>query len=342
LRRAAPLADVECRYSRAHAENTNAQPLRMTPSTPFEEVEQAFAGDAEATGSNVWTGVVHALRRNAPQSNLSAEQYRDVLFRASRVLQTLAAATGRLREDAWRGKILEVGDFWSHATYRNLIGVDPVELDERELADAFSGYQKLPMQTPYLDWVFLDAHLFHVYFMWQRNVDEDALAPGEIGTWLPRVASMMKSASDVEREHALLLELKMGLIRGALKIVPTVIGVAAGLALLYFDWLKMGTAILVIVFLYLCLRLLRWIVRVPLRRRARRFLGRLGSAYALLDEVVIPTKVLHRAADEALQIYGERLMFGVAFWAVLDDVCERYPSVLNLRSDWDRQGLLRG
>jgi hypothetical protein len=305
----------------------------MTPSTPFEEVERAFTRDAEATGSNVWTGVVHALRRNALQSNLSAEEYRDVLFRASRVLQTLAGATGRLQEGSWSGKILEVGDFWRHATYRNLFGFDPIKLDAHELVSAFSRYQKLPMQTPYLDWVFLDAYLFHIYFTWQRNVDEDVLVPGETGTWLPRVTSMMKSASDAERAHPQLLELKMTLFRGALKIAPTAISVATGLTLLYFDWWKTGAAILVILLLYLCLRLLRWITRVPLRRKARRFLGKLGSAYALLADVVIPTRELHRAVDEALQIYGERLMFGAAFWTILDHVCERYSSVLNLQSD---------
>ena len=245
----------------------------------------------------------------------------------------LAAATGRLREGFWSGKILEVGDFWRHATHRNLIGVDPIKLDEHELVSAFSSYQSLPMQTPYLDWVFLDAYLYHVYFTWQRNVDEDVLVPREPGTWLPRVSSMMKSASDAERAHPLLLELKWTLFRGALKIAPTAIGVATGLTLLYFDWWGTGTAILVIVLLYLCLRVLRWITRVPLRRRARRFLGKLGSVYALLAEVVVPTRELHRAADEALQIYGERLMFGVAFWAILDHVCERYPSVSNLRTD---------
>lgn len=305
----------------------------MTLSARFQVVERAFTRDAEATGSNVWTDVVRTLRRNALQSNLSAEEYREFLFRASRVLQTLAGATGRLQEDSWSGKILEVRDFWRHATYRNLLGVDLIELDAHKLVSAFSGYQKLPMQTPYLDWVFLDAYLYHVCFALKRDYDEGRFGSWDTGALLPRVESMIAQSSDAARAHPLLLELGLRIMRGALRLAPTMIVVAIGVALLFFDWEKTGSAILVAWLLYRIARLLRWMLRTPSRRRARSTLAKLKSAYGLLEGEIIPTRQMRATVHEALQIYGERLVFGVAFWAILDDVCERYPSVLNLGSD---------
>lgn len=299
----------------------------------FEQVEQAFVREAGSPAGKVWTDVVLALRRHAQQSTPSAEQYRHLLFRATLVLQELARATGRLQENAWSGKLLAVEDFWRHASYRNLVGLDPIKLEIRELVNAFGAYLKLPMQTPYLDWVFIDAYLYHVCFACKQDVDEDRLGPWDTGRFLPRIESMIASASDEQKVHPLLLDMKMTLIRGALGLAPTAIGVTLGLTLLYFDWWKTGTVILVILLCYRVARAFRWMRRTPLRRRARAFIEKLFSAYGLLGGLVISTKELRRAVDDALQtISGERLVFGVEFWAVLDHVCEAYPSVLNRTS----------
>jgi len=304
-----------------------------TSNNSFERVEQAFVREAGSTAGKVWTDVVLALRRHAQQSTSSAEQYRDLLFHATLVLQELARATGRLQENSWSGKILAVEDFWRHANYRNLVGLTPIKLEIRELVNAFAAYLKLPMQTPYLDWVFLDAYLYHVCFACKEDVDEDRLGPWDTGTFLPRVESMIARASDAEKGRPLLLSVKMTLIRRVLKFTPTALGLAGGLTLLYFDWWKTGAVILVTLLCYRVARVFRWITRTALRRRASAFVEKLFSAYGLLGGGVISTKELRRAVDDALQtISGERLVFGVEFWAVLDHVCDAYPSVLNRTS----------
>jgi hypothetical protein len=299
----------------------------------FERVEQAFMRETGSTAGKVWTDVVFALRHHARQSNPSPEEYRHLLFRATSVLQQLARATGRLREDSWTGKVLAAKDLWCHANYRNLVGLKPIKLDIGQLVNTFASYLKLPMQTPYLDWVFVDAYLYHVCFSLKRDIDEDRLVPGDTGTWLPRVESMIANASDEEEAHPILLGVKMTLIRGIVKLIPTVAGVAAGSALLNFDWWKTGTAILAALLAYRIARVLRWIVRIPPRRRGRKFVEQLFSAYGLLDGVVIPTRELRKAVDDALHIWGgERRVCGVEFWSVLEHVCEAYPSVLNRAS----------
>ena len=66
------------------------------------------------------------------------------------------------------------------------------------------------------------------------------------------------------------------------------------------------------------------------RRRARSTLAKLESAYGLLEDKIIPTRQVRSTVNEALQICGERLIFSVGFWAVLDHVCQTYPATLNL------------
>ncbi len=92
---------------------------------------------------------IESVSRSIPQSAAPR-------FRACKALQELARATGRLREDYWTGKVT--------ATTRQLFGFDSLELDVHGLAGAFAAYHKVPMQTPYLDGVFLDDYLYQVYF----------------------------------------------------------------------------------------------------------------------------------------------------------------------------------
>ncbi len=100
---------------------------------------------------------IESVSRSIPQSAAPR-------FRACKALQELARATGRLREDYWTGKVIALEGFWNPATTRQLFGFDSLELDVRGLAGAFAAYHKVPMQTPYLDWVFLDDYLYQVYF----------------------------------------------------------------------------------------------------------------------------------------------------------------------------------
>ena len=297
----------------------------------FVEVERDFNRDEEAGNypHSAWAHIIPRLRRHAAESGLAPEQYRSFLFETAMVLRHIAHATGHLREESRTGKIFAVHDIWRHATFRNLVGVDPTQLDLHRLVDAFRSYRIQPaMATPYLDWVFLDAYLYHVIFNCKWDVDEDRLGPWDTGTWIPRFESIIAHSKEAETAHSFLLDIKASLLRWAMKALPTAVGLLAGITLLYLDCPRTGVTVLGFVFIWRGLRLVRWAGRTPLRRRARRFLAKLESAYGLLAGTVIPVKELRGVVDEALQIWGERLVFGVEFWAVLNYVCDAHPVTL--------------
>lgn len=294
----------------------------------FDEVDREF-NLQEETGnypSSTWAYLLPSLRQRAVHARLSPEHYRNLLFKAALVLRGIANATGRLREDSRTGAIFAISDLWSHATLRNVMGLDAVDLDMRKLANAFVEYIGQPaMAMPYLDWLFLDAYIYHVIFSCKRDVDEDRLGPWDTGKWMPRVQSMVADAVERERKRPLLLFTRMMLLHSLLKILPTVLVLMAGVALVHFGWSRTGTAVLVLLLSWRGLRILRWAWRYPRRRRAKRYLARLESAYALLGGTLVPIKELRRAVDDALLVWGERRVFGVDFWAVLDHVCEAHP-----------------
>jgi hypothetical protein len=185
-------------------------------------------------------------------------------------------------------------------------------------------------QSAYLDWVFLDAMMYSVIYELIDNIQDDVLKPFDTGNWLPPVQRAFARSSERETAHPMWLEFKLTLGLAFFRWLPRILLLALGIGSFYVGdgWPKTGWTILGLLAVWRIYRSIRWLARFGLRRRAWKMIGALTDAYALLAGRAVPTRELRQAVERARDIFGRSAIFGGNFWAVLDEVCVRYPSSL--------------
>jgi hypothetical protein len=238
----------------------------------------------------------------------------------------------------------KLGTLWTHASDRQLLGWERCRVDVTALVSAYADYTtKNEWHTAYLDWVFLDAMLYSVIYKLIDSAHDGVLKPGDTGNWLPPVQRAFANSSEKEKEHPSWLDIKLTVGLAVFRWLPTLLLLALGIGCFYVGWLPywfghgrdpsdigegwptVGWTILGLLAARRIYRMVRWLARFGLRRRARKVIHMLTDAYALLGARAVPTRELRQAVEKARDIIGQSAVFGGNFWAVLDDVCTRHP-----------------
>ena len=215
-----------------------------------------------------------------------------------------------------------IGDFtlnnlWTHATERQLLGWECCRVDVRALMDAYEMYKSTSeWQTAYLDWVFLDATMYVVIYELIDNIHDDVLKPGDTGNFLPHVQRAFANSPDYEKAHPLWLDIKLTVGLAFFRWLPTLLLLALGVGCFYVGegWPTTGWTVLGLLAAWRAYRVVRWLVRIGLRRRAWKMINMLTDGYALLGARAVPTRELHQAVERARDVFGRSAMFGGNFW----------------------------
>jgi hypothetical protein len=237
-----------------------------------------------------------------------------------------------------------LGTLWTHATDRQLSGWERRRVDVTRLVSAYADYtSKNEWHTAYLDWMFLDAMLYGVIFDLIDHIHDDVLKPDDTGDFLPPVQRAFANSSDAKRAHPLWLDMKLTVMLTCFRWLPTLLLLALGIGCFFVGWLPYwinhgrdpsdigegwpaaGWTILGLLAARRVYRIVRWIARSGVRRRAWTMVNRLTDAYALLGAQAVPTRELRRVIERARDLFGRSAILGGNFWAVLDDVCARHP-----------------
>jgi len=254
-----------------------------------------------------------------------------------RFRQTLAHALGC----TGNAENTPLQSLWTHTTERQLMGWEKRRVDVAELVAKYTDYtSQTAWHTDYLDWVFLDAMLYGVIYDLIDNIGGDVLKPDDTGNWVPRIQRAFANSTDAEKAHPLWLDMKLTVTLAFFRWLPTLLLLALGIGCFFVGWLLhrfdpdrdpthgwpvAGWTILSLLAARRLYRLLRWILRSGLRRRAWRMINLLTDAYALLGAQAVPTRELRGVIERARDVFGRSAMFGGNFWAALDDVCARHP-----------------